>query len=76
MWVCYFELDCIYFAVLIVKILEHDGIYFVLSFGIVQYVENLSRSVYCCWNLYTKLFTIISLSLTYKMELPCFQSSS
>lgn len=27
MWVCYFELDCIYFAVLIVKILEHDYLF-------------------------------------------------
>lgn len=34
-------------------------IYFVLSLGIVRYVENLSRSVNHCLNLYSKLFTII-----------------
>lgn len=46
-----------YFVVIIVKIL--NIIYFVLSLGIVHYVENLSRSVNHTWNLYSKLFTII-----------------
>lgn len=47
----------VYFVVIIVKIL--NIIYFVLSLGIVYYVENLLCFVNYIWNLYLKLFIII-----------------